>query len=583
MATFGLGGSVGGSEPPEDDDVPPLEEVEDLRARDCLVQTEDHIEANYRVGALELTPGGGDLCAVVAIGVLQGKVLVAVPEEVWSRQLSKRKLPVKALSKASLVAVAACKKDARGEEEDILQQIKVWVGLLDPTLEDSLTFIEDEGMTYHFGSIEGDFALPFGPALVQVADEHFLFVSAESGVPRGGGKQPRGLEARLSQLEATLQTVTQALENVVPEKQPLEGKPKHAPRPSALKKPPKAAAGSVKGLDQSTVAAALEAGVPLSHLTEMGKILQRRPANLEDQPRRPSQPRRGPLDESEGENEDGEAELIPAENGEVEGGDSTKIQEAILKLTAITERLVSGGEGKKDKLEIILDGAGSGSALSSESGGAPGARKNAAALRALQRMLREDPKYIYQNVESNLQADFAGRAPVAGEPLAGGTTVRGWLVSRSRVQNYQQHVRWCWGLAGIWDELISQRPEEARARCALLMAAADQASIDGGNWVLSHVGLLEPVPPYQLFTNHSPPTPAEAQHSALYDVRWAEIFLAQLKEMDSFVDAKRKLGGKRSGGRGENEEDPVRIRPNPKPKGKGKTQKPGAAQEEGGQ
>lgn len=76
-----------------------------------------------------------------------------------------------------------------------------------------------------------------------------------------------------------------------------------------------------------------------------------------------------------------------------------------------------------------------------------------------------------------------------------------------------------------------------------MMAAADQASLDGGNWVMSTVSLLEPVPPYQAFSTHSSPAPGEMQHSALYDVRWAEVFLTHLKEMDSFIDAKKKLGG----------------------------------------
>lgn len=147
---------------------------------------------------------------------------------------------------------------------------------------------------------------------------------------------------------------------------------------------------------------------------------------------------------------------------------------------------------------------------------------------------------------------FKGGPSKPGNP---GATVRGWLTSRSRVQNYQQHVRWCWSLAGIWDCLIAGRTCEARARCGLLMAAADQASIDSGSWVLSTVGLLEPVPPYQLFNAHSQPTAAEAQHSALYDVRWAEIFLSHLKDVDAFTEAKRKLGGRGSQIRGEKEEE----------------------------
>lgn len=68
---------------------------------------------------------------------------------------------------------------------------------------------------------------------------------------------------------------------------------------------------------------------------------------------------------------------------------------------------------------------------------------------------------------------------------------------------------------------------DARARCASAISAADQASIDGGNWMMSTVALLKPLPPYQQFANHT------AQHSALYDARWTEIFMTHLKEVDA--------------------------------------------------
>ncbi len=77
---------------------------------------------------------------------------------------------------------------------------------------------------------------------------------------------------------------------------------------------------------------------------------------------------------------------------------------------------------------------------------------------------------------------------------------------------------------------------------------------------MSTVSLLEPVPPYQQFATHTAPSPAEAQHSMLYDPRWAEIFPTYLKEVDSFVDAKRKLGTKGSTKTETEEEKAVRVR-----------------------
>ena len=89
--------------------------------------------------------------------------------------------------------------------------------------------------------------------------------------------------------------------------------------------------------------------------------------------------------------------------------------------------------------------------------------------------------------------------------------------------------------------------EEARARVALLMAAGEQSSIDNGNWLVSTVALLEPPPPYQQFNHHTAPAAHESQHSALYDPRWFELFLWQLKEHESYLEARRKLTQRRAG------------------------------------
>lgn len=316
----------------------------------------------------------------------------------------------------------------------------------------------------------------------------------------------------------------------------------------------------------------------------MSKILRSRPQRLEDVPRRGVLKKAttgGPVGETEDEGEeDGEPELIPDASGSADPRGSGTLETAVIQLTAIAKKLTEE-DSRKDRIDQILDGGG-GSGGHGESSSLPTSRKNSVALRALQKCLREDPKYIYQTVEANLQGDFLGRAATAGEPRVPGTTVRGWLTSKSRVQNYQQHVRWCWALGGVWDALIEGRPEEARARCALMMCAADQASIDGGNWLMSTVGLLEPVPPYQQFAHHTAPTPAEAQHSALYDPRWAEIFLTYLKEIDSFVDAKKKLGNKGPAKSDKEEDAAARARAAAKAKAKAEKSERARAQRAGG-
>lgn len=123
--------------------------------------------------------------------------------------------------------------------------------------------------------------------------------------------------------------------------------------------------GGVAGLNPTTVAAALEAGVAMAHLEEMGKILQSKPPRLEDVPRKPALKKKaGFLEESAEEEEESDgAELIPDDAGGADQKGSIppqSIEQALLQLTTIATKLTKADQ-KKDKLDLILEG-GSGSA-----------------------------------------------------------------------------------------------------------------------------------------------------------------------------------------------------------------------------
>ncbi|CAL1134213.1 unnamed protein product [Cladocopium goreaui] len=552
-----------------------------LGPRDFVVAQEDGTaDFLYRVGRLPL-PELGLLTAVVAVADIDGKLLVALPEGVWNRSVAKRLLPQRAISKPLLCSVAACQADKREVLGFDAVDIKVWFGLLHPAMEGDVDYVGEDEIHYHF-SPEGEEPLfPYGPALVEVAQAHYSFSTADEGIPKDVPECPPNFtgvsEERFQKLELALEGMQRGLQQLLGARVGASPKTlaRPLPPPPVNKAPKSNAVGSqeVAGLEPEVVQSALAAGIPLAHLEEMGSILKGKPQRIEELPRkRPVQKtKQGPLSESE-EEEDVEAEeegLPSGGSGEQEGaGPQRSMERAIVKLTAIAAKLA--GPKEKHKIDSLLDG-GSGGVAGSESSSIGAGRKNAAAMRALQKCLLEDPKYIFQIMEANLQSDFLARPIQPGEPLASGTTVRGWLTARSRIQLYHNHVRWAWQVGGIWDCLIAGRHEEARARCALLIGAADQASIDGGNWVVSNVALLEAPPPYQSFATHQSPSPLELQHSVLYDHRWAETFLGHLKEVDSFVDAKKKLGS----GKGAQKDQAETGTGQPKPKPKAKSREKG--------
>lgn len=553
------GGSPRVSDLPEADEpegsVPEEKDLHDFVA----VRADGSGDPNYSVGTFEFGSEVGDCCEIIVIAVIDSRVLVAVPEAVWHKQVARRIIPAKCLLKPALIVVTAARVGEEGGPESDLR-MKIWCGFLDPRFEELITFGIELEPIHSFSPAE-ERILPIIHSLVEVATDHFSFRSAESGLERPGAlKQKPPTEAeRLRRLEegmASIQEALQALrprERTEPAVKPMSANPK--PRARQKKK-------DFPGLDPAVVQSALTAGVPAEHLEELGGILREKPRRLDDLERKAQKINAGPLDDIPLAEEEEEPEE-EAEEAEGTGG-SGAVEAALVQLTKIASHLTESK--RRDPLESLLDGGGSGAA-GSDGSGLPTSKRNAAALRALQKCLKENPKYLYQCLEANLQSDFLSRPVQPGEPLTPGTTARGWLAAKSRVLNYTNHVRWSWQAAGIWDALMAGKVEEARARAGLLVASADQSSIDGGNWLLANASLLESPPPYQLFSNHLPPSHFENQYSALFDPRWLDIFMGHVKDLDNYQEARRKLG--KGGVKKDDKEDDAAARAKAKAKAKG--------------
>ena len=114
---------------------------------------------------------------------------------------------------------------------------------------------------------------------------------------------------------------------------------------------------------------------------------------------------------------------------------------------------------------------------------------------------------------------------------------------------------------------MAENPDRARARAALLLACADQASIDGGSWVVS-AAALSPFPHTRSSRSTLPRSLPENQSTALFDPRWSEVFLGTLRERESYNEAKKKLQGNKQGNN-KNDDPPGNPPGGRKGKGKG--------------
>ena len=552
-----------------------------LAVRDyCLVTAEnEHLEEAPAGLCVSITVGDStQTVPVIPIVVIGGRLLVAVPSPAWHRSPLQRLLPPGALVKPTHAAVAGVIPGDPPSQASSGVEVKVWVAYASAHFEAQIRLEDPEDVFEPaFADSDGQSCMPYSASLIKLADDHCSFLTAESEAQRpirgAGGRVDR----RVAALEESIGEIRLSLAALLEQRVHTPDPSTAVPKQSAM--PKQNAAGprpSLENLDRGVVASARAAGIPDEHLVQMAKLLKAKPRTIGDLPAAPV--RSGPLSETEDE------DPLPEENA-CQGGASgsgpsgSQMEKAVLELTKIAKTLTASRKDPKPDLEALLGYGMLGDKSETSSSGT--SRRNSAALMALRKAVRDSPHVIYESLERNLREDFGLREALPGEPQ-GQATVRSWLQSRSRVQNYTNHVRWMWQLGAIWDCLIQDRVPEARARVGLLMAAGEQSSIDSGSWLISTVSLLEGPPPYQQFSQHQAPAPHELQHSALYDPRWFELFLWQLKEQESYQEARRKLTQKRGGqntGQGDKEVEAEKPEKPPRfarPKGKAKNE--GAAE-----
>eukprot|EP00435_Cladocopium_sp_Y103_P064265 s216_g26.t1 len=545
-----------------------------------LVQESGLSTTHYSVAHLTYVLGE-DLHAVnlVPIAIHLEKLLVAFPETVWDRRVAKRMLPERALSRAILVEVLTAYED---QPEDATEEVmKLWIGLLNPSLISAVrpgVGADVVADIYREDAVMGRTLIPFGPSLVEVSEEHFAFHSAEDEVPPEEEADPPPeeeaapedpMERRMQEVEEGMKAIRDNLAELVKNTRPAPKQAEPGPRKSALRAAPKPAA--LPGLDPGVVQSAREAGIPEEQLRRVSVLLAEG-SKMKDVPgpRKvvPKTAQPDPLDESEPEEV---AEVSAAEEETAAGG--APIEKAVVQLTKIVGSLAKEKEKKARDLEALLDGV----ELEGESSTSSTGKGKAAVYKRLKACLQNDPAFIYETIESLLERDFNVMRSAPGAS-AQSTSARAWLEHRSRVGKYAATVRYTWILCGIWDCLRSGAVKEARARAALGVIAADQTSIDAGNWLLSQEILLEEPPPLSSFQQRRPVDHWDQPSSRLLDERWQEVLMWRVKSRDSYLESRKRLTGssarpvKEAVGKGEGSKD-TRDKGKGK-KGKDKEKKP---------
>lgn len=412
--------------------------------------------------------GAETLVSVVPITVVSGKLLAAVLFLTWHKTPARRILPRDGLARPILVQVSVAPDISAGSAEAEEVVVKAWIGFLSAELAATGTVgaLEEEHEVACFGEEAGVRVQLPEEALVNIADEHFGFVTAESGAAGEVGvaasrakkkSKDDPQEARLRMLEAAMEEIRSSLASLQP-KANSSGAAAQPFRGSAVESlPPPLPV--YPGLDASAVAAARAAGLPEDQLAKLAAAAGHKPALQEARKRMPQ-----PTNVlSETEDEDKEAALGIGGEGEAGGATQPVVERAVVQLAKIVKNMQKD-KSTRSGLEGILDRAEGSSSIDSAGGQTSGTRGKAAAYKKLKAALQDNPEWLFTNVEALMDEDFMLVRAAPGSSHQP-TTSRAWVEQRSKLLHFQSAIRATWLLAGIHDALkgrTSGRRESTR-------------------------------------------------------------------------------------------------------------------------
>lgn len=534
---------------------------------------------DYNCGQFCCLDYSADSYNVAIIACVGTRHLVAFPGEVWDKKVKSRKLPKGCLEQAINVRVPGCSAEDRGSPLANCS-VNIWIGWLRVGFFSYIDFGIQEEATFPFISRESaDQCFPLARAVADAAYERFNLNELLNPTP---------IENRVSYMEEQLGSLKAGIDELLtahrhrgvssgdggfqsaqeqpqqPRKvtklhlRPQASKPAEATATGMQAPPGLAHVMEFPGLDPSAVAAARQAGIPDGQLRRMSEVLAQKPSRLEDFPR--------PL-AAEQDALFGDQDLDGEEFDEVAVQQSEDpVSHALVKLTSIVSNLANKKSSTQDDL---VYGVASGVSGSGDAGSNLG-RKHAVVREGLQKLFRTQPEKIWQAIERNMENEYHLAPSQPG--LAGtGFTARGWAEHRSKIQGYARTVRSVWGICGILDAIRSNNIDQARTRCCLMLAAYEQESLDHGSYLLAQEFTLEAPAPLSSFQQHSLPDPMEMASTRLFPQQWTEAFADRLKQVDTYLEMRKKLNvrGKPSGGAAQGDQASGKGKAG-KAKGKGK-------------
>jgi len=169
----------------------------------------------------------------------------------------------------------------------------------------------------------------------------------------------------------------------------------------------------------------------------------------------------------------------------------------------------------------------------------PAGAKGALMMDAWKKMVNEQPEKVVASIRRNIREALCNGPDLMLDIDPRSSSAREFLIQETAFDRMKGVTYLMFGLATVFDWLGRGQTKSAEALVGLLLAAGDQATIDGGRWNLAWLYTHLPEPPWARIS-HRATENLLRPHTKLLNPTWAAAAAAYTRDMSVLHELKRK-------------------------------------------
>ena len=161
-----------------------------------------------------------------------------------------------------------------------------------------------------------------------------------------------------------------------------------------------------------------------------------------------------------------------------------------------------------------------------------------ALMMAWRRMVNEQPEKVVAHIRKNIKEALSNGPDMRADTNPRVTSASELLIQETAFDRMKGVTYLMFGLATVFDWMSRGHHKSAEALVGLLLAAGDQATMDGGRWNLAWLYTHLPEPPWGR-ASHRHVENLLRPHSKLLNPTWAAAAAAYTRDMSVLQELKK--------------------------------------------